>query len=91
MLIRNPRIEEAPLQKDLMLFDPESSKFYVLNPTMAFVWRHCDGARSMTQIAESLEGEFSDVDRGRAETDVKVAVEELEQLGLLSRRSEVPA
>jgi hypothetical protein len=90
MWIRNSRVEEAPLQNDLMLFDPQTAKFYVLNGTMAFVWRNCNG-KSLNQIAESMEDEFSGVDRRQAENDVKVAVQELEQLGLLSRRSEVSA
>src|SRR6266849_3992653 len=62
MWTRNSRVEEAPLQNDLMLFDPQTAKFYVLNGTMAFVWRNCNG-KSLNQIAESMEDEFSGVDR----------------------------
>src|SRR5262245_61416944 len=45
---RNPGIEEAPLQEELMLFDPKSGRFYMLNPTMAFLWKRCDGTRVLS-------------------------------------------
>ncbi len=80
---RNPKIEEAPLQGELMLFDPATSKFFVLNRTMAFVWQHCDGERSLSAIASDLTREFSDVDAGRAEADVRQALTELASLALV--------
>jgi hypothetical protein len=89
--IRKARVEEAPLQKDLMLFDPESAKFYVLNATMAFVWRQCDGRRSIEEIAQGLEEGFTGVARDRAADDIKNAIRELEQLGLLSPETEMSA
>lgn len=80
---RNPRIEEAPLQGELMLFDPETSRFFVLNRTMAFVWRHCDGELAWSRLAEGLAEEFSGVPRAAAEADLRRAVEELRGLGLV--------
>ena len=47
---RNPKIEEAPLGADLMLFDPDKSQFYVLNTTMAYLWRSCNGQNSFERI-----------------------------------------
>ena len=80
---RNPRIEEAPLQGELMLFDPETSRFFVLNRTMAFVWRHCDGELAWSRLVEGLTQEFSGVPPGAAEADLRRAVEELRGLGLV--------
>lgn len=82
-LRRNPKIEEAPLQGELMLFDPTTSKFFVLNGTMAFLWRHCDGERDLVLILESLCAEFSGVDRAVAEADLRKAVEDLAGMQLL--------
>lgn len=85
-LSRNPRIEEAPLESDLMLFDPASSKFYVLNRTMAFVWRECDGDKTMETILDRMTQSFRDVDRVSASKDLGAAVEQLESLGLVQAR-----
>ena len=80
---RKPKIEEAPLQSDLMLFDPEKSQFFVLNPTMAFVWRHCDGT-SVDHLVESIRNEFSDADGNPVETEMREALSQLVELGLVT-------
>jgi hypothetical protein len=90
MLVRKQRIEEAPLQNELMLFDPDSSKFYVLNPTMAFVWRRCE-EQSADDIAAALENEFAGVARSQASSDVHSAVSELVNLGLVHLRENISA
>ena len=83
ILTRNPKVEEAPLQGELMLFDPEGSKFYVLNRTMAFVWRRCDGAHTQAGMLEGLQAEFESVETVSAEADVRRALDELLALGLV--------
>lgn len=83
LFARNPRIEEAPLQGELMLFDPEGSRFYVLNRTMAFVWRRCDGAHTLGGMLQGLRAEFDGVEPAVAETDLRRAVAELLGLGLV--------
>jgi len=80
---RNPKVEEAPLQGELMIFDPASSRFFVLNRTMTFVWRRCDGAHGVREMVDELRSEFSDVDRETAEGDLKKALGELASLGLV--------
>jgi hypothetical protein len=82
-LRRNPQVEEAPLQGELMIFDPASSRFFVLNRTMTFVWRRCDGAHGVREMVEELRREFSEVDRATAEGDLKKALGELAALGLV--------
>lgn len=83
LMRRNPGIEEAPLQNELMLFDPASAKFYVLNATMAFVWKGCDGATNLADIACRLAEEFSGVEAEQASRDVSIAAADLASLGLL--------
>ena len=83
MFTQNPRIEEAPLQGELMLFDPDSARFYVLNRTMAFVWRRCDGSHSPEAMLEGLRQEFADVDAAAAAADLRAALGELVSLGLV--------
>jgi PqqD family protein of HPr-rel-A system len=81
---RNPGIEEAPLQEELMLFDPKSGRFYMLNPTMAFLWKRCDGTRVLSDIARELSGAFSGVDPDSAQADLDRALEELRSFGLVA-------
>jgi hypothetical protein len=80
---KNPKIEEAPLHGELMLFDASSSKFYVLNRTMAFLWRHCDGGSSFSQVVGKLQQEFADVEPAAAEADLTKALDELVTMGLV--------
>jgi hypothetical protein len=80
-LARNPKIEEAPLQAEMMLFDPGTSQFYVLNPTMAFLWTHCDGIRTLKDIIEDAMEEFSGTDETSVRTDFADAASELQSLG----------
>jgi hypothetical protein len=87
-LRRNPQIEEAPLETDLMLFDPASSKFYVLNRTMAFVWRECDGERTVGAILQRMTESFSGVDPASASKDLGVAVDQLVSLGLVQAQQQ---
>jgi hypothetical protein len=82
-LRRNPKIEEAPLQGELMLFDPANAKFFVLNETMSYVWRACDGTASLQDIAGKLTEEYSGVEADVAQRDVETAAAELTSLGLL--------
>jgi hypothetical protein len=82
-ITRNPRIEEAPLSGELMLFDPETSRFFVLNRTMAYVWRHCEGELAWNRLVSGLAEEFSGVPPSAAEADLRRAVEELRGLGLV--------
>jgi hypothetical protein len=76
-LRRNPKIEEAPLENELMLFDPESSRFFVLNRTMAFIWRCWEGTLTPAAIVQRLSVEFEGVDPAAAEADVRGALEDM--------------
>lgn len=82
---RSPAVEEAPLQGELMLFDPGTSRFFVLNRTMSFIWRRCDGEHTVESMVRDLPAEFQDVDAGTAEADLRRALAELDALGLLVR------
>ena len=78
-------IEEAPLQGELMLFDPETSRFFVLNATMAFVWRRCDALDNVDALVSGLEDEFAGVEPAAARGDIERALEELVAAGLVTR------
>jgi hypothetical protein len=81
---RSPSVEEAPLQGELMLFDPATSRFFVLNRTMSFVWRRCDGEHTLDGLLREMSEAFAEVEPAAAERDVRAALSELESLGLLA-------
>jgi PqqD family protein of HPr-rel-A system len=80
---RNSEIEEAPLQSELMLYHPGSSQFYMLNATMAEIWKLCVAAQPMDALVEGVEQAFEGAERATVEGDVKNAVGELVSLGIL--------
>jgi len=82
---RNPKVEEAPLGADLMLFDPDKSQFYVLNRTMAYVWRNCEGEKSLDRIVESVPRSFAAADGHPVAAEMKAALDELLALGIVTR------
>ncbi len=81
---RSPSVEEAPLQGELMLFDAGTSRFFVLNRTMSFVWRRCDGEHTLDGMLRELVDAFQEVDTAAAEQDIRQALSELDSLGLLA-------
>ena len=72
------------MQGDLMLFDPVKSHFFVLNPTMACLWRNCNGEKSFEQVVESIHSEFAEAEAQRVATEMKSALDELVALGLVT-------
>jgi hypothetical protein len=45
-------LEQMP--DELMIFDPDRNKAFCLNQTAAFVWRHCDGKTTVSEMTERL-------------------------------------
>jgi hypothetical protein len=82
---RNPKVEEAPLGGELMLFDPAKSQFFVLNSTMAYLWRSCDGQKSFDSIVASVPAAFSDAENHPVAAEMKTALDELVTLGIVTR------
>jgi len=83
--LRNPKIEEAPLGSDIMLFDPAKSQFYVLNSTMAYLWRRCEGDVDMEEIVDSVPKNFAMSDGAPISADMKAGLDELLSLGMITK------
>ena len=82
---RNPTVEEAPLGADLMLYDPAKSQFFVLNSTMAYLWRNCDGEKSFDSIVKAIPDLFAEADGYPVDTEMKAALDELLSLGMITK------
>jgi Coenzyme PQQ synthesis protein D (PqqD) len=76
-------IESAPLQDEVILFHSPSNKFCVLNRTSCFIWSQLKEPMTSEEIAQRLEGAFSEVDSGQALSDVDAALKEMLALGLI--------
>ena len=80
---KNPKVEEAPVGTDLMLFDPAAGQFFMLNQAMSFVWKKSDGRTTLADIASALLEEFDSVPVEAVNADVAQAAAEMVAKGLL--------
>lgn len=53
---RREGLSERPLPDELVLYDPETDKAYLLNRSAAAIWDLCDGERSLPELAVELAG-----------------------------------
>lgn len=83
VLRRNPAIEEAPLNDELMLFNPNTAQFYVLNRTMAFTWKRLETTKSLEELTVAIAGHFAGVTPEAAAADLRNSVEQLISHGLI--------
>jgi len=65
---------------DTIVYDETRKRAHSLNRTAATVWRHCDGRRSLSQIAEVLSTELG---AAADESVVQYALDRLEDAHLL--------
>ena len=72
------------LSEETLVYDEERHKAHCLNPTAAFVWHHCDGQTSVSELARLLEDELG---IPANEEVVWLALDRLERVHLLEERS----
>jgi|SRR5215471_13177086 len=58
-LARNEEILVQTLPDELLVYDLKRHKAHCLNRTAAFIWQHCDGQRSVSEIAGLMEKEWN--------------------------------
>jgi hypothetical protein len=73
--------------KELVLYDLQAFKAHRLNPTSAFVYKACDGNRSVAEIAQLLSNAHSGTTN---EQVVWYALKRLQGASLLETRLEFP-
>jgi hypothetical protein len=91
MYQRHPQIEEAPLSGETMLFDPAQGRFFVLNRTMATIWRRCDGEHDFDGLLDVMRSEFEGAEPSLLVQDLRSALQELATLGLITPSATGPA
>lgn len=80
---KDPRVELAPLEQEAILFDPQESKFLVLNATGSFVWERLSDASDAQDLARAVCNHFQGVDFPEALNDVERILGEMAQHGLI--------
>jgi coenzyme PQQ synthesis protein D (PqqD) len=83
ILRRNPQIEAAPLKDEMLLFNGNANKFFVMNVTAAFLWERLREPADVDALADALCTSFSGIAADRALADVRQAVKSMLDLGLL--------
>jgi hypothetical protein len=74
---RNPRVEQAPLNDEAILFDPDASRFLVLNRTSTLLWEHLSEGRTPEHLAERVCASFAGVEFEAALHDVETVLEHM--------------
>jgi DNA-binding transcriptional LysR family regulator len=63
---RRDGLLEETLDEELLLYDQDSHTAHCLSPIAACVWRHCDGERDVTELAELTQSTVPSVSRREA-------------------------
>jgi hypothetical protein len=85
--LKRDQLVVEELGTELMIYDQKRNQAFCLNQKAAFVWQHCDGKTSVTEIAAKLAlslGEPAD------EKVVQFALQSLSQDGLLEPSTFLP-
>jgi len=85
---RNPLVETAPLQQEAILYHPGLNRFCILNRTSSFIWSRLESPVSPQQIAAGLSESFDQVTIAQALDDVRLALDDLRALDLVSSVSD---
>jgi PqqD family protein of HPr-rel-A system len=82
-LRQNPEIEASELNGELLLFDGSTNKFFVMNPTAAFVWERINQPTAERELASALCEHFNGTTEEQALEDVREALKNMRELGLV--------
>jgi len=82
---RNQRIEAAPLNEEAILFDPTTSKFFLLNSTSSFIWDLLSGPSNLETLSSAMCEAFGNVSLPDARNDVQGALEQMLAMELIVR------
>ena len=81
---RSAQLVVQELPDEVLLYDLEVDKAYCLNETARFVWKNCDGTKSVKDITKLAQNEF---DSGSiSEEFIWLAINELSDKSLLENK-----
>lgn len=77
-------IDEQRIGDELYLYGPGGETLSVLNTTAMMVWSLCDGAHTVSDMAEVLEDIVDAPARSELERDIRECLDELRTKNLLA-------
>ena len=86
-LARNEELVVQDLPDEVLVYDLKSHKAHCLNRTASFIWKHCDGQTTATEIAKLMEEEWR---TPVTEDAVWFALNKLSKADLLQERITLP-
>lgn len=81
-IARKERLVVQEMPNEVLVYDLDSNKAHCLNQTAAFVWKNCDGSKSVADIAASYEKLAGDP---MTDDLVWLAVDQLNERNLLEK------
>jgi len=78
-------IEAAALEDGMILLDPETNEFSVLNPTATAIWARVAQASPSEEMTTEIVTQFAEVTEGAARSDVEDMLREMVKRKLITR------
>ena len=85
---REERLVIQELPDELLVYDLDNHKAHCLNQTAAFIWKHCDGKTTVSEIAARLSEELN---APGDEEVIWLALDQLDKFHLLRERIARPS
>jgi hypothetical protein len=82
---QNPSVEAASLENEVILLDPETNQFCILNHTASVIWSRVAQPATSEEIAAEVSAQFAGVTEVDALRDVEEALRQLEERRLITR------
>ena len=79
-----PTVEAAPLEDGVILLDPETNQFSVLNQTAAAIWAKVAQPATTQEIVEDIRARFEEVSGGVV-SDVEGTLREMVERRLIKQ------
>jgi PqqD family protein of HPr-rel-A system len=83
---RNPAVDGAPLDKELMLFNATTRVFCLLNASATCIWQSLAETQSAAELTAALRDSFT-IENESVEAEVSEVLGELERLDLVVREA----
>ena len=80
--LRRARLIERELPEELILYDPDTDRIFLLNRVSAAIWDLCDGRMSPSQMARDLARSF-DAPVSAILEDVRETIARFDSNGIL--------
>jgi hypothetical protein len=82
---QNPAVEAAPLEDEVILLDPETNQFCILNRTASAIWEQTAQPATSEEIAAQISERFAEVSEADALKDVTATLQQLIDLRLVQQ------